>query len=540
MAYQHVVSASNGNNRATALVGMHSILVGFDFTGTKAQRNKLLGFAVHRTDLTANEAVWLCGQKRFKDQGDYGEDVPSSKAPFQTFHWSDYTAKPGHRYEYRVHSVFGTKQQPELRDMTTLKVEAAKNTPGVAGVYFNRGVTAALAYRKRFGDVDPEDVIDGSAFRWLSRGLLEGLADFIASAQSGDELKVCIYEFEYEGAIDLLKAAKQRGVKLYITYHAKPGDKRTPLNTKHVNTLNLPASRVKARTNVPNISHNKFVVHRSGGKPIKVWTGSTNWTDRGFYLQTNVGLVFNLTSVANAFDAFFDVLSDDPVTKEAKGALATLTADVASTLPQGWRMFFSPVAGDEQLRVAAKLIDEADDAVFFSSPFGLDGAITAALNANAGVTLEYGLVNVTNFKKLVARVDRSINSWITQPASLKKYDGRLWDAEARGNHKIHVKSMVVDPWSDNPKVLIGSANFSDESVNKNDENAFLIEGDGRLAAIVTTEFLRMFDHYKFRDWVRRAEVDTSERFLAEDGAWTADYYDSAKGKYRERMAFAQS
>ena len=124
------------------------------------------------------------------------------------------------------------------------------------------------------------------------------------------------------------------------------------------------------------------------------------------------------------------------------------------------------------------------------------------------------------------------------PTWLKKYDGRLWDARAYGNHKIHVKSIATDPWSDSPRVLVGSANFSDESTSKNDENTIFVEGDGHLAAVVATEFLRVFDHYKFRDYVKRAEKNTKERYLIPDNSWTDPYYNPEQGKYREREVFA--
>lgn len=60
---------------------------------------------------------------------------------------------------------------------------------------------------------------------------------------------------------------------------------------------------------------------------------------------------------------------------------------------------------------------------------------------------------------------------------------------------------MVDPWSADPTVLLGSANFSDESVFANDENA-LLRGDRRAAAVVAAEFLRVFAHYRFRNWLK--------------------------------------
>ena len=108
------------------------------------------------------------------------------------------------------------------------------------------------------------------------------------------------------------------------------------------------------------------------------------------------------------------------------------------------------------------------------------------------------------------------------------------------NSETSKKSIVADPWAANPKLLIGSANFSDESVNDNDENAFLIEGDARASAIVATEFLRVFDHYKFRDYIVRAKKDVKERYLDEDESWSADYFNPGKAKYWERLAFSGS
>lgn len=539
MAYQPVVTRSSGPLRATALCGSHAVLLGFTLSGGKTARKGLLGFAIHREDLTEHEAYWLSGQIRFKGHpGDYGTDVPTNVAPLQKFHWSDYTAKPGHRYQYAVHPVYGPWNDLDVRAPVRLEVTAAGNLASETGVHFNRGVTAALAYRQRFGDVKPDEVADGAAYTWLSRGLEEALVGFIGDTTAGDELKVSIYEFEHASIVDALRAARVRGVSIRLVYHAKPGDKQTAQNRTHVDETGLAQSRIVARTAVPNIHHNKFIVRWRNGTPKDVWTGSTNFTDAGLYLQTNVGLVLKERPVVRAFDDYFETLWLNLATSAMKDAVADVVARHAGGLPGGWRLFFSPVRGADLLDTAVTMIEKARECVFISMPFGLDGQIVEALNGNAKRVVEYGLVNTTSRKATIGVIDRSTNSWIASPTWIKQYDGRLWDARAYGNHKIHVKSIVTDPWGDTPRVLIGSANFSDESVSKNDENALLLEGDGRVAAIVATEFLRMFDHYKFRDYLKRAKKQTSARYLVEDESWTTPYYDPKKSKYRERQVFA--
>ncbi len=531
--YRPVVKAHTGPLRATVLAGMHSVLLGFDHP----PEPDLLGFAVHRTDRTSEESGWLKGQIKFKDDtADFGDDAPTDRAPLQKFHWGDYAVRPGHHYAYRVHAVRGRPGALELSEPVELAVEAASNRPNGLGLHFNRGVTAARAYRLRFGDTPPDEVADGAAYRWLSRGLQEALFAFLDAARPGDELKVAIYELEEEAVVKRLAAARERGVRVRLVYHARPGDDQTEENELRVASLALPPGDVKARSRVPNISHNKFALLCRGGEPLRVWSGSTNFTEAGFFLQTNVGLVFPGRELVRAYDAYFELLFRDL----AKSTMRT-EVEALSALPQppSSQVFFAPVSGTEILERACRMIAEAREAVFISCPFGLDRVITDALNENDPSVVEYGLLNVTSRKRFIEVIDRSRNAWYATPAWLKEYDGGLWDAHSYGNHKIHVKSIVADPWSTRARVLIGSANFSDESATLNDENSLYREGDRRLAAVVATEFLRMFDHYKFRDYVKRAKKDLGARYLVEDGSWAADYFDPERPKFLERVRFAQ-
>ncbi|MBI4420624.1 MAG: hypothetical protein HY560_07345 [Gemmatimonadetes bacterium] len=541
MAYQPVVRNGDTDVRATALVGMHTVILGFDFLGSASERAELLGFAIHRQDLTRNEAWWLPGQIRFRNmKGDYGEDLPTNRAPLQKFRWGDYTVHPGHQYVYSIYPVAGKSDQPQLGSAVKLDVTAGTNGPNETGIYFNRGLTAAPAYWRRFSDVAPGKVGDDRAYRWLSRGLQEALLDFVGAAGQGDELKIAIYELEHDSVIEALRRARANKVRVRIVFHAKPGDDQTAENARHVKQLGLPAADVVRRRKVDNISHNKFVVHLKGGVPRRVWTGSTNFTESGFFLQTNVGLLFRDPAIVKAFDDYWEILRDDPEPKVAKQRVEALVNAVA--LPPGLRLFFSPVPGDRLLEDASALLKGARSAVFISSPFGLDKTVVEALNDNDPAVLEFGLVNTTNRKRLIGVIDRSINTLYASPAWIRQYDGRRWDPKAYGAHKIHVKAMVADPWGPAPRVLIGSANFSDESVNKNDENALLVDADPRLAAVTATEFLRVFEHYKFRDYVARTAAATKaaakERYLAEDGSWTTDYYDPKHAKFRDRVVFA--
>jgi phosphatidylserine/phosphatidylglycerophosphate/cardiolipin synthase-like enzyme len=68
---------------------------------------------------------------------------------------------------------------------------------------------------------------------------------------------------------------------------------------------------------------------------------------------------------------------------------------------------------------------------------------------------------------------------------------------------VHTKFLLIDPLGDDPIVVTGSANFSDPSVESNDENTLVIRGDKRVADIYMAEFRRLFDHHAFRETVAR-------------------------------------
>jgi phosphatidylserine/phosphatidylglycerophosphate/cardiolipin synthase-like enzyme len=544
--YTHVVSASKAMFTARALVGSRAAVISWDHVGPETDRHDLLGFAIHRLDETAHRSSWLQGQKRFPGQENLGVNLESRVAPFQRFRWGDYGIYPGHRYLFEIHPVRGLPTQPQLEEPLRLTFEAAPHFADGVGVYSNRGVTASLAYRSKYAD-PPQDLPEpkrAEAYDWLTRDLKPALKDFIDGANSGDELRVAIYEFEDLDICQAFISAAQRGVAVKVVYHGRAGDAQTQENADILGPLIAAGAEATARTNTEKISHNKFVVHLvgvAGATPVaaRLWTGSTNMTRAGFYLQTNLGLVFEAPQLADAFARYWEILRGDPTTAQARAANATLTTAVRASLPSGPRVYLSPVAGRELLLSAIDLVGQAQQLVLISSPFGLDIRVRDAINSNSGDVIEYGLVNSTS-KVLVRQIPHAQSrfSWFTTPAWLRQWDGRLWDNQPFGQHKIHTKSIVADPYGENPRLLVGSANFSDESVNWNDENAFLIEGDRRVAAVVATEFLRMFDHYKTRAYISSLDAKPDQQYLAADGSWTIPYYESFRLKCRERLVFS--
>ncbi len=562
--YKPVQRAESGPYRGAALVGTHSAVIAWNFDDP-ALRDGLLGFGVRRTDLDPETGEvlrldWLGGYKRFAETDDgSASNVRSLEAPFQRFRWNDYSLHQDRAYRYEIFPMRGTPTNL-TRDEAPISFEImpSREDQDDLGVYVNRGVTAAMAYLSRFKNRPPSEV-GPAAYQWLSRGLKESLLGFIAAAQPGEVLHVAIYEFFDPEVAQAFKDAIARGVDVLIVHDAKSGKKSTEKNFQAIQQFGLEDATI-ARTTV-NISHNKLVIRLAGGIPREAWTGSANFSENAFNFQTNTALIIRDAGAVQHFEDYFQALVPNPSKADSKRTNRAIV-DLADAIDSRFaeRTFFSPVKSLDFLECASDLISSAQSAVLTSAPFGVDALMLDAFHGNERTILEYGLVNATA-KKKIDSLQRN-NTRFFPPNRLKTYMGRSWDAKAFGAHKIHAKTVVVDPWSDNPKVLIGSANFSKASCKDNDENALLITGDKRLSSIITTEFMRMYDHYKSRYYidifnkknklikkenkVRKAQgqdpkpLKTMDIHLKIDRSWSKTSFDpdSFSHKFQDRVVFS--
>ncbi len=158
----------------------------------------LLGFAVHRTDHDEDEAYWLRGKKTFlaTDPGLLpGANYSTRDHPVQGFTWSDFSAKPDHRYTYRVVALTGTPENLSHRECA-VEVTTEPEAGQVHSVFFNRGAAASQEYAHRFGTPPNENNPDDPRWAWLSRGAMEALTAFLARATDNTwGIRVAAYEF---------------------------------------------------------------------------------------------------------------------------------------------------------------------------------------------------------------------------------------------------------------------------------------------------------------------------------------------------------
>jgi len=559
--------------------------VSFAIDASPDTKAGLLGFAVRRFDLTedpdprAGDGRWMDGFKVFPS--DYPEPtthlrVSTYDQPVQSFSWDDFTVRPDHRYRYEFHPVKGApgaRRRPGPWLTLTVRTEALYG--GTHDVFFNRGVAGSQAYERQFG-TGPIDSLSperrAQAIGWLSRDLDDAMLRFIATAQPGERILGCFYEFRYEPVVQALKDAIDAGVDVQLVVDAKvnqhygtdhgkrvffPSFPRLD-NKEMVEAVGIPEERVhwrEARRSA--IAHNKFMVRvAADGAPQEVWTGSTNLSEGGIAGQTNVGHWVRDPSVAAAFQSYWGLLAGDPggryddtrstviarnaAFRDAVEALSPVPADLRAVDP-GSTPVFSPRRTTTALTSYAALLDSATRLGCITFAFGVGAAFKEVLRDNTSdnalvfMLLEkrdrpdprhptaYVRINARNnvYEAWGSYLDSPVYQWARETNA-----GRL----GLNQHVsyVHSKFMLVDPLGEDPIVVTGSANFSEASTTENDENMLLIRGDRRAADIYLTEFNRIFNHYYFRSIteISGPESDSAladSLFLAETDAWQEKY-----------------
>jgi phosphatidylserine/phosphatidylglycerophosphate/cardiolipin synthase-like enzyme len=541
--------ATHGPISLHAIAGSHVVLLGMNMA--KSSAAGLLGFAIERTDHTEDERYWLKGFKTFplpEIDIQPGELVSTLEAPIQSFLWGDFTAKPNHDYTYRIVAMRGKPKKLKQTDKVDVRIQTEDEDTGTHAVWFNRGVAGSQAYARRYHNKHPKDVANRAAWKWLSRGLEEAMLAFIAKAKSNQYgLRAAVYEFRYAPVLNALNAARKAGADVQIVFDAKKNSQNFPRQDNLDSIAKTAITElVKPREKNPSyIAHNKFIVLLKKGRPIEVWTGSTNISEGGIFGQSNVGHLVRDPEVARKYYEYWQELSKDPEARNLRLFTRTATPVPARLSPRGTTMLFSPQSKGDALNWYAQRVADGKKAICFTLAFGVNQIFKDVLVKEQD-SLRYVLLEKEGNDGDLQAGDpdcRVAVGSVLDPGPFKKWLDEQVVANLNVHAKyIHSKYLLVDPLADDPLVVTGSANFSPASTTNNDENMLLIRGDKRVADIYLGEFMRLFNHFYFRYHVNRMKSANLEKkqggFLSEDNSWTKNYFKNGHPKQKERLYFA--
>lgn len=466
--------------------------------------------------------------------------------------------------------------------------------------------------------VRPELVPDDEAFTWLSRGLGEAMEQFIRRAAHVDgaaprySLRAAVYELTYAPIIRAFVDVLETGADVKIVHHAATTSTRRLRRNNEASTLvsyrgdgardpvefrnseiveersldGIAAAALRAvaaagvaredskhafeEMLIPRedttIQHNKFIVLLEDGRPVEVWTGSTNITAGGIFGQSNVGHVVRDPDIAAEYLAYWQRLAADPPRLAPPGQLAEAGFAQWNALqypdpegpaaPNSTRVIFSPRPAEEALDWYAEQMAAAQQSVHFTTAFTVaDQILRAAMEEPSHGQLRYLLM-----ESVGGRLRAPYEQMRTIPANRIAWGDALGAvaAPAGGDpsamlaevltglnehvNYLHTKYLLVDPLGADPLVVSGSANFSRASTVSNDENMLVCRGDLRLADIFLSEFMRLFRHFEGRN--RRNALSPAERaaseFLVEDESWSDTAFSECSPDHAERLLFANA
>jgi phosphatidylserine/phosphatidylglycerophosphate/cardiolipin synthase-like enzyme len=544
------------------IAGTHVVFFGLNIE-SKLKKD-FRGFAIQREDHLNGEIIWMRGSKTFEKTEPHpaiGSTFSTQKHPVQSFQWSDFSVHPDTKYTYTIQCLYNDPAALIPKSEIKVNISTEREFDNVHSVFFNRGSVATQEYARRFQNKDPE-VAGQAAFDWLSRGLIEALFNFFGKAKDGYHIYGAIYEFQWETVLETIKKQSKK-VHFHILFD-DVNDESGPFkhNEKAIDKAGI-KKYCKGRKNA-KLMHNKFfVLCDKNSNPLMTWTGSTNLTKNGIFGHSNVGHVVDDKNISKAFLDYWKRLNDDPeIDNIYRGQNMTASA-IPATLMKGTIPVFSPRGTKlDSLNWYSTIANGAKDGLFMTFAFGMhqlfkdiyskdDEVLKMALMDKAYSSPKVKTRDENDIRKIRKRpnvviaignriVTNSFDRWLAELDKIEKSVFVYW---------VHSKYMLVDPLGPDPIVITGSANFSKASTDTNDENMLVIKGDKRIADIYFGEYMRLYNHYAFREVLgwhkqKQKEDDTKDpwkpQYLIEDDSWMDQYFDShdTSGRYRRRVYFS--
>jgi len=261
----------------------------------------------------------------------------------------------------------------------------------------------------------------------------------------------------------------------------------------------------------------------TGGATPKAVGGSTNFSWRGFFVQSNNAVIVQGEKAVAPFVAAFESFWEHD---DVKGFAATPpSAEWADLGLDGIdaKVTFSPhnQAGARLASIAEDLA-KTKSSLLFSLAFlyQTPGPIRKAIKdlSNKKDIFVFGISDKEVKKKGdVPGLDVKTptgNQPVTFPAALiKKAVPEPFKSEATGGAgvRMHHKFLVIDFDKPTARVYMGSYNFSSAADLQNGENLMYFK-DRKIATAYMVEAIRIFDHYQFR--VAQQDAKTRQTKLA--------------------------
>ena len=562
---------SGGNAAALFTLKLHRgdgmTLLAMNWKGGEPPKD-FVGFAIEYKEPGGDRFFALKNRLAFR--GTDGSVSPSALStrlsPIQKFRWVHFprNAELAGEFAYAVTPVFmNDKDELSYGEAQEADIELRRETyPDKLNVTFTRGFVSSQAFVDRYASAGPISKLlpakasDGLKFKpthpkrdealaWMGfearSAILEVLDQAIADKTA--QIRVVAYDLSEPDVVSRLERLGPR-LKIIIDDSKEHGKAGSGENQAARRLKVSAGSENVKRQHMLSLQHNKTIV--VDGKVKKVVCGSTNFSWRGFFVQSNNALILEGKRSVEPFRAAFETYW----TQKPSNFGGTVSANWARLGLDGInaRVAFSPHKPSNALlaTIAEDIGDRTSSCLFFSLAF-LYQTPGPCLNAIKKVSSNnkifvYGISDRKVGGLDVQKPDGNVSPVF--PAALTKNAPKPFSEEPTGGGgiRMHHKFVVIDFDKPTARVYLGSYNFSSPADVKNGEHLLLIR-DRRVAVSYVIEALRMFDHYHFRVTQQDAKKARRELALAKpprssgEEPWWAEHYRNAR-KIRDRTLFA--
>jgi phosphatidylserine/phosphatidylglycerophosphate/cardiolipin synthase-like enzyme len=527
-----------------------------------------VGFAIEYQEPGGDKFFGLKNRLCFRGSGgEINPNILSTRlSPIQMFRWVHFprNAELDGEFIYRITPAF-MNDQDELSygERQEAAIELRRETyPGLLNATFTRGFVSSQAFVDRYESAGaiatllPAKAVDGlrfvpthpkaeEALAWMGfearKAILEVLDQAIAD---NAEVRVVAYDLNEPGIVSRLEKLGGR-LKIIIDDSADHGEADSG-ETQAAARLaaSADAGNVK-RQHMLSLQHNKMIVV-DGPNVQTVVCGSTNFSWRGFFVQSNNAMILQGKNVVEIFlGAFEEYWSKAP--KDFGGTASAKWTDLGLSGIDA-RVAFSPHKSSNALlqAIADDIGDETTSSLFYSLAFLYQtaGPIQDAIKkvSEDDEIFVYGISDRKVGGLDLQKPDGNVSPVF--PKELSKNVPKPFSEESTGGGgiRMHHKFVVIDFDKPTARVYLGSYNFSSPADLKNGENLLLFR-DRRIAVSYVVEALRIFDHYHFRVAQQEAKAAKKELALAKpprsagEEPWWTEHYTNAR-KIRDRELFA--
>ena len=576
------LTGSKDSFSVKAYVGDYKTLLAFNFSDPSKAKN-LAGFSIN-CQPPSGPSFYLWNDLKFQDPSKHaqiGTEKPqsSANAPFQKYRWTHVPGSlhqgispPAGNYTYTVtpryfdanHSMM--ELDSSLSASVTVPVGPFKKANLSLG--FTRGYMQSEAFAHHFGkntrlipasrqlqfDTNAQAgtndakqaVTYAQIYFWMGSTARQQVFDILNAVMADYSLtlQVFAYDLDEPDIVDIfLKLAAEGRIRmildnasLHVT-HTEKGKTVTPLEVPFVDQFQQRAKNKGdlCQGSFARFSHDKIFVVSQNGKPIRVLTGSTNFSVTGLYVNANHVLVFEDPAIAveysKVFEQSFSILSaaKTPSTKAANAFAATAFATQPYT-PQSppapkLSITFSPHASAKVTQILNGICDRikqqetaAKGSVIFAvmQLTGSDTPVYQVLSdLHAAQTVySYGISDSVKGIYLYQPASKTGVLVSGKPSSVilpPPFD----QVPSPPGHEIHDKFVVCGLNGPDPVVYCGSSNLASGGEAANGDNLLEVH-DPDVATAFAIEALLLVDHYNFLD--RYAKAKKSPPATAKKGA----------------------